>query len=357
MPPKKSIEETFQKLSQIEHAKRKPGMYIGSTTSYTENTWRWDPVKSKMIFSNITFNPGLQKIYDEILMNATDRIHVEPTTDKIKIEVDKTSGEITITNNGEGIPVVIHKEHKVHIPSLIFGEMMTSTNYDDKETRISAGTHGLGAKLTNIFSKYFKVETVDSNEGKKFTQTWENNMDTVSKPKIVSFKGKPFTKITFIPDYERFGMSELSTGDYEMMWRRAFDAAAITPKNVTVSFNEFKIPTKTFESYVDLFVGDKKETERVIHECKRWEVIVVPSQNEQYHQVSFVNGVYTIHGGKHVDYIVSQITKGIVEKLKKKHKDSKIQESYVRESIWVFIKSEIENPSFSSQNKKKIADR
>ena len=97
MPSKKSIEDKYVKLSQVEHAKLKPGMYIGSTTSYTENTWRWNPAESKMIFGNITFNPGLQKIFDEILMNATDRIYVEPTTDKIKVEVDKISGEITIT--------------------------------------------------------------------------------------------------------------------------------------------------------------------------------------------------------------------------------------------------------------------
>ena len=235
--------------------------------------------------------------------------------------------------------------------------MLTSTHYNNEDTRLSAGTHGLGAKLTAIFSKWFSIETVDSNEGKKFVQVFEDNLSKKSKPKITSFKGKPYTKVSFIPDYERFGLEGLDKGNFEIMWRRAFDVSAVTPKNVTISFNGDKIPIKTFEGFVDLFVGNKDETARVTHSCKRWEVIVTPAINESFHQISFVNGVFTSHGGKHVDYIQSQIVKSVLEKLKKKFKDTKLQDAYIREQMWLFIKSDIENASFSSQTKEELTTR
>lgn len=77
---------------------------------------------------------------------------------------------ISIWNNGRGIPIEIHKEQNVYVPTLIFGHLLTSSNYDDSEKKVTGGRNGFGAKLCNIFSKKFVVETACSEYGKKYKQ-------------------------------------------------------------------------------------------------------------------------------------------------------------------------------------------
>ena len=80
----------------------------------------------------------------------------------IRVNINQTTGQVTVYNDGDGIDVEKHPEHGVYIPSLVFGELLTSTNYDKSEKRVTGGKNGYGAKLTNIFSKKFVVETVDA---------------------------------------------------------------------------------------------------------------------------------------------------------------------------------------------------
>lgn len=79
--------------------------------------------------------PGFYKIFDEILVNAADNKHNDPTMDTIRVDIDRDQGRITVWNNGKGIPVVIHKEEKVYVPSLIFGLLLTGGNFDDNEKK------------------------------------------------------------------------------------------------------------------------------------------------------------------------------------------------------------------------------
>ena len=71
----------------------------------------------------------------------------------IKVEINIENGYISVWNNGKGIPIEIHKEHKCYVPELIFGQLLTSSNYDDDEQKVTGGRNGFGAKLANIFSK------------------------------------------------------------------------------------------------------------------------------------------------------------------------------------------------------------
>merc|ERR1719343_95868 len=100
----------------------------------------------------------------------------DKTMDMIDVNIDKSQGCISVMNNGKGVPVQIHKEHKVYVPEMIFGQLLTSDNYDDNEKKVTGGRNGYGAKLTNVFSKKFIVETADSKAKQKFIQTYENNM-------------------------------------------------------------------------------------------------------------------------------------------------------------------------------------
>ena len=351
-----SVDSKYKKFTQIEHVLKKPGMYVGSVEAEQSNQWLYNNEKSIMENREITYVPALYKIFDEILVNAIDQKsrNEDPPLRKIKIDIDKETGSITICNDGKGIPIEWSEKNEMYVPELIFGNLLTSSNYDDKEERVVGGTHGLGAKLTAIFSTLFRIETIDSNTEKKFIQEYKDNLSKKGKAKITSNKGKPYTKITFIPDYEKFGMEGMDEDTYLLMQKRTYDVSAVTPSDVSVYFNGEKVEVKNFEQYASLYLGSKSDTPRVYESCDRWEILVAPSQDDNYKQVSFVNGICTKNGGKHVDYILSQIVKKITFILSKKLKDHKVRESYIKDRIWLFVKSTIVNPSFSSQIKDEL---
>merc|ERR1719261_701124 len=122
--------------------------------------------------------------------------------DRIEVTINQQQGCISILNNGKGVPVQIHKEHKCYVPEMIFGQLLTSDNYNDNEKKVTGGRNGYGAKLTNVFSEKFIVETADLSVGKKFEQVFENNMSQKSTPKITEHRGEEFTRITFWPDFK-----------------------------------------------------------------------------------------------------------------------------------------------------------
>ena len=219
--------------------------YVGSVEPEQSDQWVYNQEKSIMENKEITFVPALYKIFDEILVNAIDQKsrNEDPPLKKIKVEIDKDTGSIEVCNDGKGIPVEWSEKNQMYVPELIFGNLLTSSNYDEKEERIVGGTHGLGAKLTAIFSKSFKIETIDSNSEKKFIQEYKDNLSQKGKAKITSNKSKPYTKITFIPDYEKFGMEGMDEATFLLM-QKEHDVSAVTPSDVSVYFNGEKIDIK-----------------------------------------------------------------------------------------------------------------
>lgn len=345
---KKSIEETYKKLTLLEQILLRPQTYIGSTEIEKKKIWVYE---DKMIKKEITFIPGLLKLFDEILVNAVDHSVVDETVKNIKVDIDKN--KVVVWNDGNGIDIEMHKEHKVYVPELIFGHLLTSTNYDEDTERVVGGQNGLGAKLANIFSTEFIIETVDEERQKKYYQLFRNNMNNKEKPKITSYKKKPYTKVTFVPDFERFKISELSDDIIALFKKRVYDVCATTRKTVAVTLNGEKIKVKEFEDYVNLYIGNKKELIRIYetpHE--RWEICAAYNQSGNMEQISFVNGVWTIDGGTHIQYVLNQIVKKLEAHIKKgKNKDLNIQSKYIKDHLWLFVKSTIVNPSFASQTK------
>ena len=180
----------------------------------------------------IKYVPALYKIYDEILVNAVDQHTRYEATKGVKkvtsinINIDQENGTIEVINNGEGIDIVMMKEHNMYPPELIFGCLLTSSNYDENEQKVTGGKNGYGAKLANIFSTEFIVETVDHNRCKKYLQVFNNNMSEKGKPKITTYKQEPFTRIKFSPDFQRFGMTNLDDDAFNLMKKRALDVAS-----------------------------------------------------------------------------------------------------------------------------------
>ncbi|XP_055544705.1 DNA topoisomerase 2 [Wyeomyia smithii] len=356
----KSIEKIYQKKSQLEHILLRPDTYIGSVEQLKETMWVYDTEANKMVQREITFVPGLYKIFDEILVNAADNKQRDAKMSAIKIEINQETNTISIWNNGQGIPVVMHKEEKMYVPTMIFGHLLTSSNYNDEEEKVTGGRNGYGAKLCNIFSTKFTVETATRQYKKCFKQTWGDNMSKATEPKIKDdYTGDDYTKITFSPDLKKFKMEKLDDDIVGLLSRRAFDVAAST-RGVSVFLNGKKLPVKSFKDYIDLYLKDQQDdiggSVKVCYENvnERWEVAVTLS-DRGFQQVSFVNSIATTKGGRHVDYVTDMIVKQLIEVLKKKNKGGvSIKPFQVKNHMWVFINCLIVNPTFDSQTKENM---
>jgi DNA topoisomerase-2 len=166
----KSVEETYQKLTQLEHVLLRPDTYIGSTEQNRTKLWVFDE-GSGLTQREVTYVPGLYKIFDEILVNAADNKQRDKRMDVIKVVIDPEANSISVYNNGQGIPVEMHRDEKCWVPELIFGHLLTSSNYNDNEKKTTGGRNGYGAKLANIFSTEFIIETADgARSGMKYKQ-------------------------------------------------------------------------------------------------------------------------------------------------------------------------------------------
>uniref|UniRef100_A0A8D1BY16 DNA topoisomerase 2 n=1 Tax=Sus scrofa TaxID=9823 RepID=A0A8D1BY16_PIG len=353
-----SIERIYQKKTQLEHILLRPDTYIGSVESVTQQMWVYDE-DIGINYREVTFVPGLYKIFDEILVNAADNKQRDPKMSCIRVTIDPENNLISIWNNGKGIPVVEHKVEKMYVPALIFGQLLTSSNYDDEEKKVTGGRNGYGAKLCNIFSTKFTVETASREYKKMFKQTWMDNMGRAGEMELKPFNGEDYTCITFHPDLSKFKMQSLDKDIVALMVRRAYDIAGST-KDVKVFLNGNKLPVKGFRSYVDLYLKDKVDETgnplKIIHEQvnHRWEVCLTMSE-KGFQQISFVNSIATSKGGRHVDYVADQIVAKLVDVVKKKNKGGvAVKAHQVKNHMWIFVNALIENPTFDSQTKENM---
>ena len=350
------IAKKYRKLTPIQHVMKLPGMYIGGIDDIENTVYilRDEKEKPSVTEETIVYSPGLYKIFDELIVNAYDQTIRDSTVRNIKVTIDGDKNEISVYNDGKGIDIVMHPKEKIYVPELIFGHLRTSTTFEQDKPRITGGLHGLGAKLTAIFSKYFKVEVGDAKRKKKFVQIYKNNLSIKSKPQITPYKHNGYVKITYHPDLKYFKLKEINPDLISLMKRRVYDLAALTDKQVSVYLNGDKLPIQTFNHYVNLFTDNPQVSKQCFHDNgdKRWDIILTRSEGK-FKQTSFVNGIYTSHGGKHVDYIMNQIVRLIKEKAEKKYK-TKISPSFVRDQIHIFLSSVIENPTFPSQTKNEL---
>lgn len=257
----------------------------------------------RIVNRSVTYTPGLFKIFDEIIVNAADNKQRDPTMDKLEVNIDAEANLISVLNNGKGIPIELHTEYNMYVPTLIFGVLLTGSNFDDDEKKTTGGRNGYGAKLANVFSTQFEVECVDTASGKFFKQTFRNNMGTRDEPTIKNLtkaqqKKGDYVKISFSPDLPRFKMTCLDDDIVGLMKRRAYDVAATLAnspgKRLVVSLNGAKLPIKSFEDYVKCMDGVNKPV--AFQKVDRWEVAVGVSDGTNLGQVSFVNSISTYKG-------------------------------------------------------------
>ena len=255
------LSNKYQQKTDKQHILDNPDTYIGSIEQIDSDVWILDENTNKIIQKEINYIPGLFKLFDEGIVNCRDHVirmlqlinsgnaNCVPVSNiDITIEDD---GTIIMLNDGNGIDVAEHPEYKIWIPELIFGHLRTSTNYNKEEKKIVGGKNGFGFKLVLIWSSKGSIETVDHIRGLKYFQEFKSNLDEICKPKISKCnKSKPYTKITFKPDYERFGITGLSSDFVDLLKKRIYDIAAITDKSIKVKCNSNLIPIKNFQQYV-----------------------------------------------------------------------------------------------------------
>lgn len=363
----KTVAESYKKLTQREHILQLPDTYIGSRDSHRESRWVWNAGDGRMEWREVDFNPGLFKIFDELVVNALDHVTRQAgVADKSKrvteIIFKLTPTEFSVRNDGEGIPVTVHPEYKVMVPELIFGHLLTSSNYDEGEEKVVGGKNGYGAKLTNIYSREFTVRTCDADRKLLFEQVFRNNMAIVGSPsmKKVAAGSRPFTEIRSVPDVARFFGStatEIPADMLDVLRTRVVDAAALAAAmGCRVFLDAAAVPVSSFEKYVRLFAEDGVP---VFYERAgpRWEVAAVLTR--QLHaeslpddrHISFVNGIFTRRGGKHVEAVAREVLGKFCEGPGKK---LDLKPAQLKDAVTFFVNATIVNPSFDSQTKETL---
>ena len=409
-PTIKSLEDTYSRKTPLEHILLRPSMYVGPTErlpavpswvllSDTKPAVR-TPSPWTMQRQELAYVPALIKIFDEILVNASDnRLRHPSSCNKIDVIIyrgskkgvdkklleqipDPSKPYISIRNNGKSIPVQIHKKEKIFIPELLFGHLLTGSNFDDNEKRLTGGRHGYGAKLTNVFSDQFTLEIGDahSTKGKykTYKQTWERNMSvcheaevtTVDKDDVMKKDDLEYTQISFVPDLVKLTgdhrRSIIPKDEYQLMKRRVVDIAGCAGGKMTVTLNGKPIRLSHFADYCQLYRQQSEGTTplppTLYHKLNaRWEVAVGLSEHKVLESISFVNGINTSRGGTHVDVIARQISQFIADYINTKMSKEldrlqaqapiNITSRMVRRHLFLCVNSLIENPSFDSQMK------
>lgn len=352
----KSIEQTFRKLSEVEHVLLRPGRYIGGIKPHTavefipsgESATVGSDAAPLMQAREVTYNPGFLKLFDELISNSAD--HSKRPEGKhldiIRVDVDRAKGEITVYDNG-GIPVIKHKEYDQYIPEMIF-ELRAGSNFDDSDESTLTGQNGEGAALTCIFSTKFRVETCDGKN--RFLMTFTDNSQGGRVPKVEPAKGdKGFTRITYHPDFEKLGMTGIDDDNFDMIRARVFEVAA-TNTHLKVYFNGTRIMTRSFKDYIELFTGS--DGEYAYDDGESFKVGVAKSEDGFKH-TSFVNTSRTKTGGTHIHYIINQIVDGLRAHIEKKAK-VQVKPADIRNHLHLFVDATIVNPRYSSQTKDEL---
>jgi DNA topoisomerase-2 len=386
-------ESQYKRYEEKEHILKCPDTYVGSKERTIEKKYIYDNESNRIILKEIESIDALIKLCDECFVNARDHyvrlLGMAAATIESSTKEDKTKStkiwpltkiditienkrQITILNDGNGIDIIKHPEYGIWIPELICAHMRTSTNYTEGEKRIVGGKNGFGIKLVFVWSTYGYIETIDSERGLKYFQEFKNNLSEVCIPIITNIKKgtKPYTKISFIPDYDRLDIPEGLTDDIiALLKKRASDISAFVG-SAKVYFGQINVAAadaaelpiaeiktllnvKNFQQLVDLYIG--KETRVYEAPNERWEYAVclssgISSGGNSISQVSYVNAICTNKGGKHVEYIINQLIKKIITIIETKKK-VKISPNIIKEQLCIFLRCDIENPSFDSQIK------
>jgi len=348
----KTIEEEYKLLTQEEQILLRPDTVIGAVTEQEKTVWAVQDIndlsKIEIRKQTLKYIPGFLKIFDEILTNASDHVQRGGGVKVIRVEVSP-EWQISVWNDGTGIPVVKHKEHGLWLPGMLLGMLNSGSNYNDTDERYGAGRNGLGSGATALFSSKFVIDCADGTN--RYQQEILNNCKVRKDAKIKPCQ-KSYTQVSYIPDFERLPIIGLEEATLKMILKRVIDIAVFNPK-VKVYFNDQLIQINSIKDWCMLHLEPETELYSEVIDDK-WSIALAGSNTDQFEQCSIVNGNTTWIGGTHIDYIMSNVVKRLTEDLTKGNKGIKIRPSDIRSKFHLFLVSRIANPTFDTQTKENL---
>lgn len=340
------MSDNFKVLSDRDHCLLRPGMYIGSDV--LEN-------HSGIIdfeYQVVPVVPALVKMVDEIIQNSVDeaiRTNFKHATNiNVKIENHLEGSTVTVEDDGRGIPQdQIGGQYR---PLLAWTELRAGSNFDDS-TRIGVGANGVGSSLVNIFSKKF------------IGQTWSNKSiytvvcsDNMAKIKgMIGKNTEPTvsgTRVTFDPDLERFGVSDIDENHVKVIKDRITNWAIQFPL-INFVFNDKKIKLKSIKEIGKLFHEDAV----TIESGKNVKMVFCTSgDSEEFRFHSYVNGIAIKNGGTHVDYVMNKVIENLRAAIKKKHKIDVMPNQIRQHLLFASWISGFPALTFDSQTKERVTN-
>lgn len=366
-------ERTARQMSQIEHVKTRPSVYIGSPVPELLNMWYYDIEKGKFEYTHKCIAPGFLKIIDEIIVNAIDQHTYFPEVNNIIIDLND-DGVITIYNDGRGFNLKTKTQtvsgEEVWIPELCAGFMLSGDNYDDDQERITGGTNGIGMKATNIFSKKFAIVTQDGT--RQFKQLFFDNLSRKENPVVKELPElKNFTKISFLPDYAAFKheyTEEFHKTIKSVLMTRAIQTAAFTQIYVRACGEQ--IEKLSFDKFCKMHIDEEKLATTIVNrasdELKNYPIrLGFTVGNRDNQSVLVVNGVFHSKGGTVVDHfrlrIYNDMKNMMMEWFEKTYgvlEGMKIDDDHfrkrVRSKMFIFVMCNVDKPQFESQSKMEL---
>ena len=345
------------RLSQREAVLHRAEVYVGST-AVQDVTRHLFSSEGRFERKSYAMSPVFLKLYDEIVTNALDASVRDCEVRKISVTFVRETGEITISNDGNGIAVLPFDGEDKTIPEVIFSCLHAGSNFCDTGKRVTGGKNGLGATLANIWSQRFAVEIHDPVNSKAFSQVYENNMEKVGEAKVRPKQCKKgLVRVSFTPDYARLGLEPTNPLLDDLLRTRTLEVAAVARKGVCVEYNGAVLPN-TLAKYVTLLSGSDGEAvaeETFGGPVFRLSVAVTPREGDGVDCVGFVNGV-SCSSGTHIRAVVDRVVKIIQEGVAKKYsKDKvKVRPNTVKDHLTFVVSATIGDPTFSSQTKEHL---
>jgi len=367
----------YQNLSYNQHVRLRTGMYVGSKDITENNIWILNKENNKLEKQILKYPIAIYGIIDEIVVNAIDHIQRTSTIkgknkcDTIKLNFNKDTGIISVFNNGEGIIVEKFKDQDYYIPEMIFSKEMSGSNFNSESSKISAGMNGSGAKICNILSKEFIVETTDLKNKLHYYQKFENGNEIKNTPVITKLtkvdqdKKNPYTQITFLIDYKLFDKKgynqDLANVLEKLLYTRMSYVSIYCGSKYKIYYNEEELQTKSLYDLSKLILDESD-----IIKCQLYNkndkklnpidinIGIYDCQDGQ-ESIALLNGL-VVNQGTHIRYINKLILENLKSKLEKKLKDKvKITNKLISNYLFIFFSGNLENPDYKNQSKSELS--
>lgn len=332
----------IKKLTEREHIISRPSMYIGAVDLTKTNEYIFED--DKIQYKEVQYVPGLIKIINEIIDNSVDvAIKTDfKSSNEIEVKIDDKS--VFVKDNGTGIPIMKNSDGH-YLPELCWNHARAGSNFDDDKNRTQIGMNGVGSYATACFSKKFTGHTDDGKNSYKIVIK-DNASNFTEEVKSTKLQG---TSVTFEPDLEKFGLSNIDETHQNIIKQRLINLSMSFPL-ITFKFNGKKINVNSFKKYVSLF-NESSE----IYETEDYRFAILPNDEDDFRQFSYVNGLKIPDGGTHIDIISNNIVTRLRDKLLKKYKTIKPGDIKNKLMIVAFLKN-VKNTKFNSQSKEKITN-